>query len=134
MREPRAGMADARRQDDERMDTEMGRLLQVGVLVASATVLVGGVLFLLAHGAARADFRTFRGEPATLRHVRPMAAAIAHGDPAAIIQLGVFLLIATPIARVVFAAVSFFRERDWMYVAVSVTVLLVLLLGVLRVI
>ena len=87
-----------------------------------------------AHGHERADFRTFRGEPVSLRHLAPLGHAILRGDAAAIIQVGVILLIATPIARVAFAAVSFARERDWMYVGVSVTVLLVLLLGVLRVV
>lgn len=111
----------------------MGRLLQVGVLLASATVLAGGVLLLLARAGARADFGTFRGEPETLRHVGALLRAVMHGDPAAIIQMGVLVLIATPVARVGFAAVSFLRERDWMYVAVSLTVLLVLLVGILRV-
>lgn len=125
-------MAEPLRRDDARMDAQMGRLLQVGVLLASATVLVGGVLLLLRLAGARADYRTFRGEPEALRHVGPLARAIVHGEPAAIIQMGVLLLIATPIARVVFAAVSFLRERDWLYVGVSLTVLVVLLLGVLR--
>ena len=119
--------------DDTRMDIQMGRLLQVGVLLASATVLVGGASLLFAHAGARTDFRTFHGEPASLRHVRPLTSAIAHGDPAAIIQLGVLLLVATPIARVAFAAISFLRERDWLYVVVSLVVLAVLLLGVLHV-
>lgn len=127
-------MAAAPKRDDARMDAQMGRLLQVGVLAASATVLVGGVLFLVAHSGERADFRTFRGEPARLRQAGLLAGAIAHGDPAAVIQLGVLLLIATPMARVMFAAVSFLRERDWLYVAVSLTVLLVLLLGIFRVV
>lgn len=48
------------------------------------------------------------------------------GDPAALIQLGVLLLIATPVARVVFAVVGFALERDRLYVAVSVAVLAIL--------
>ena len=131
--DPKPDAQQTRAGDDARMDAQMGRLLQVGVLLASATVLVGGASLLFAHAEAHTDFRTFRSEPATLRHLRPLASAVAHGDPAAIIQLGVLLLIATPIARVAFAAVSFLRERDWLYVAVSLTVLAVLLLGVLRV-
>ena len=35
-----------------------------------------------------------------------------HGDPLAIIQLGVLLLIATPVARVAFLVVAFALERD----------------------
>jgi len=48
------------------------------------------------------------------------------GDPAALIQLGVLLLVATPVARVVFAVVGFALERDRLYVVVSVAVLAIL--------
>jgi uncharacterized membrane protein len=51
----------------------------------------------------------------------------AHGNPEGIIQLGLLLLIGTPIFRVVVAAVGFFMERDRMYLWVSLTVLAVLL-------
>jgi len=55
--------------------------------------------------------------------------AIGQGDPAAIIQVGVLLLIATPVARVVFAAVAFTMQRDRLYVGISVAVLTILLVG-----
>lgn len=115
------------------MDAQMGRLLQVGVLLASVTVLLGGALLLLRRAGAPSDFRTFHGEPADLRHLGLLLRTALHGQPEAIIQVGVLLLIATPVARVAFAAISFLRERDWLYVAVSLTVLVVLLLGILRV-
>ena len=46
-----------------------------------------------------------------------------------LIQLGVLLLIATPVARVVFSAWAFARQRDWTYVLVTLFVLAVLLFG-----
>jgi uncharacterized membrane protein len=46
-----------------------------------------------------------------------------------LIQLGLVLLVFTPIARVVFAIFGFARERDWMYVCISAIVLGVLLFG-----
>ena len=49
------------------------------------------------------------------------------------VQLGLLLLIATPIARVVLAAVGFAFERDRMYVVVSLIVLAVLLFSLLHV-
>jgi uncharacterized membrane protein len=55
------------------------------------------------------------------------------GDAAAIVQLGVLLLIATPIARVIFAAIGFAVERDRLYVAISLAVLAVLIFGLLHV-
>jgi uncharacterized membrane protein len=57
------------------------------------------------------------------------AAMSLHGS--GIIQLGLLFLIATPVARVAFAAFAFAVERDWLYVAVSTFVLLVLLYSLL---
>ena len=52
------------------------------------------------------------------------------GHGRAIVQLGLLLLIATPVARVVFCAVAFARRRDWVYVLIPLVVLGVLVLGV----
>jgi uncharacterized membrane protein len=48
-----------------------------------------------------------------------------------IVQLGLLFLIATPVARVAFAAFGFAIERDWLYVGISSFVLLVLLYSLL---
>ena len=48
-----------------------------------------------------------------------------HGK--SIIQFGLLLLIATPIARVMFSVVGFAVERDYLYVALTLIVLGVLL-------
>lgn len=115
--------------DDQRMEVIMGRLLQVGVLLASAVVLLGGVLYVYAHADAPMNYRTFSSEPASLRHPAQLFRLVTTGDGAAIVQLGILLLIATPIARVVFAVVGFAIERDRLYVIVSLIVLAVLMVG-----
>ena len=53
---------------DHRIENMMGRLLQAGVLLASAVVLIGGLLYLRATRAITRDYRTFTSEPASLRH------------------------------------------------------------------
>jgi uncharacterized membrane protein len=55
-----------------------------------------------------------------------------HGDARSIIQLGLLLLIATPVARVILAAVGFLFERDRLYFFVSLIVLAVLLYSLLH--
>lgn len=120
-----------RRFDDQRMELVMGRLLQTGVLLASAIVLLGGVLYLHSHKGAPMHYKTFVGEPEALRHPAQLLHLIATGDGSAIVQLGLLLLIATPIARVVFAVVGFAIERDRLYVAVSLVVLAVLLISLI---
>ncbi len=115
---------------DQRMEVMMGRLLQAGVLLASAVVLTGGLLYLHANAGHVADFGSFNGEPADLRHLTELLHLLVRGNPAAIIQFGILLLIATPIARVLFAVVGFAMEQDRLYVAVSLIVFAVLMFGI----
>jgi uncharacterized membrane protein len=112
--------------DDRRMEEMMGRLLQVGVGLASVVILAGAASYLASRHSQLADYRVFVSEPEALRDPGRLRAQIAHGDAAALIQLGVLLLIATPVARVMFAVVAFLVERDWLYVAISLLVLMVL--------
>jgi uncharacterized membrane protein len=118
--------------DDRRMETIMGRLLQAGVLLASTVVLVGGFLYLREKDGKPVNYRTFTGESASLRHPTQLLHLLAAGDAAAIIQLGILLLIATPVARVLFAVIGFTMEQDRLYVCISVVVLGVLLFGLFR--
>ena len=127
---PTARLSPGRRVlSDASMDAGMGRLLQIGVLLASAAVLLGGLLYLRADGAKTASYFTFTSQPATLRQPEQLLRALRHGDPAAVIEIGILLLIGTPVARVIFAAVAFALERDRLYVGISVAVLIILLLG-----
>jgi uncharacterized membrane protein len=118
--------------DDRRMELIMGRLLQFGVFLASLVMFAGGILYVKVHHGSNPDYRAFKSEPEALRHVGSVMKGIAGGDPSAIIQLAVLLLIATPVARVLFALVAFAVERDKLYIVVSAVVLVVLLLGFFR--
>jgi uncharacterized membrane protein len=44
-----------------------------------------------------------------------------------VIQLGLLLLVATPVARVIFSVFAFARQRDFTYVVITLIVLGVLL-------
>jgi uncharacterized membrane protein len=112
---------------DEQVEQVMGNLLRAGVLLAAALVLAGGVLYLIRYGAAPADHRVFRGEPADLRSPVGIVEDALELRSRGLIQLGVLLLIATPVARVLFSVVAFARQRDLTYVIVTLIVLAVLL-------
>jgi len=122
------------RLDDRRMQLVLSRLLQVGVLSASVVVLVGGVMYLVGHpGAGPADLRVFTGgTPMSLREPGLLVHRLMAGDAAALIQVGILILIATPILRVVFATIGFVRERDRLYVAIGLFVLGVMMLGLFK--
>jgi uncharacterized membrane protein len=107
----------------------LGRLLQVGVALSAAVVLAGGAVYLVRHGGARPHYGRFVGEPAELRSVAGILHAAAAGRGRAVIQLGLLLLIATPVARVAFSLFAFLRERDRAYVLITSFVLALLLVS-----
>lgn len=112
---------------DERVERIVGILLRSGVILAAVVVLLGGIVYLFKYGGRPFDYRVFHGEPSDLKNVAGILKATSSLHSRAIIQLGLLLLIATPVARVVFSVVAFALERDWTYVIVTLTVLGVLL-------
>jgi uncharacterized membrane protein len=118
--------------DDARMEIVMGRLLQVGVLLAASVVLVGGALYLAAHAGEAVSYRVFQPKPIALRHPVGLLRGMARCDASSILAVGILLLVGTPICRVIFAVFAFALERDRLYAAISLTVLAVLLFGMLR--
>ena len=117
---------------DHEVDQVIGRLLQVGVALATVVVLTGSVLLLARHGHEVVDHRVFRGAPATLTSVGAIVRSALAGDALAITQLGLVLLIATPIARVALTLVAFVVQRDWLYTGLTALVLGVLAWGLLH--
>lgn len=116
---------------DTRLEQIIGNLLRVGVFSAAAVVLAGAVLYLLRYGAALPDYRVFRGEPADLRSLSGIFADVGALRGRGVIQLGLLLLVATPVARVIFSLVAFALEKDRIYVVVTSIVLAVLLYSLL---
>jgi uncharacterized membrane protein len=112
--------------DDSALDAKIGILLQVGVLSSAAVILLGGVLLLLRHGQEIPNYAAFHGAPQRLNTLTGIASGARHGDALAIIQFGILMLIATPVARVIFSVFAFLSERDYLYVTISALVLAVL--------
>ncbi|MGE5645158.1 MAG: DUF1634 domain-containing protein [Acidobacteriota bacterium] len=108
---------------DERIQWFIGTLLRAGVIAAGTIVLAGGAWYLAQHGGAAPDYATFRGEPSCLRSAAGVWKGLREGNSRSLIQLGLLLMIATPVARVAFAAVAFALQRDRTYTIVSLIVL-----------
>jgi uncharacterized membrane protein len=118
--------------DDRRLETTMGSLLRIGVLLAAGLVTIGALIYLAQHYADPVHFRSFKLESSDLRTVAGIVRLSAHLDSSGLIQLGLLLLIATPVARVLFAVIGFAMERDRLYVVVSAIVLAVLVASLLH--
>ena len=64
---------------DHDVEQLIGRLLQVGVLLAAAVVLIGGVMLLVQHGSRPVEFATF--STATATHAETSAPKANCGVP-----------------------------------------------------
>jgi uncharacterized membrane protein len=113
------------------MEVILGNLLRSGVMLAAAVVFSGAWLYLARHAHEPADYHVFRGEPADFRTISGVIQSVRNGHGRGLIQLGLLLLIATPIARVTISIVGFAIERDGMYVGFTVIVLAILLYSLL---
>lgn len=103
------------------MNRFVSRMLSTGLLVAVVLLLAGAVVMLvrpdlpLLHEASIAD----------------MPRALAALEPGGFFELGLVVLVATPVARVIALGVGFARRREWMFVSFSAVVLALLALGAL---
>lgn len=115
-----------RYQDDEQMRNVLGTLLRVGVLTSASVVILGAILFFIQHPGETIDFKIFKSEPARLRHVHTILIEAMQLKSRSVIQFGLLLLIATPVARVLFSLIGFIIERDKIYIFITSIVLVIL--------
>ncbi|GAX43901.1 hypothetical protein NIES4075_49160 [Tolypothrix sp. NIES-4075] len=108
---------------EQQLENLLSNLLKYGVLIASAVVLLGGILYLIRHGAEPAEYQFFRGTPSEFRSTTGVVEAVFSGSSRGIIQLGLLLLIATPIVRVIVSLLTFVHQRNWIYIIVNLFVL-----------
>ena len=118
--------------DDKRLENLIGNLLRVGVLSAAALVAIGGVADLYGNHSQLVNFRTFVPDGHAMRTLAGITQSAIHLQPEGLIQFGLLLLIATPVARVVMAVIGFALEKDRLYTVVSAIVLAILIFSLLR--
>ncbi|MBV8882719.1 MAG: DUF1634 domain-containing protein [Chroococcidiopsidaceae cyanobacterium CP_BM_RX_35] len=116
---------------DEQVEQIVGNLLRGGVILAAGVVAIGGVLYLIHYGMASPNYHIFREERSSLRQLPGIVADAASLRRRGLIQLGLVLLIATPIVRVAFSAFAFAKQHDYTYVVITLIVLVVLMYSLL---
>jgi uncharacterized membrane protein len=112
---------------DQDIERFVSALLLVGVVASGLTVLAGGVYYLMRHANDPVNYAHFHGEFAVDRTAVLAVAAAFGGRARSVIQCGLLLLIATPIARVLACFIGFARQGDRQYMVVTAIVLTVLL-------
>ena len=120
---------DAPHLSEHALEQVIGRLLQIGVLISAFVVVVGGIALLVRYGGAPADVHSFRSEPSELSTLGGIVRGAYGLDSHAVVQLGLVLLIATPMVRVALTLVAFLWQRDRLYVCITAFVLALLVYG-----
>lgn len=104
----------------------IGQVLRYGVLISGVIAIIGGILYLYQQGTGIPDYGTFHGETAGFTSLTGIIEGLKKGNATEIIQLGVVVMIATPILRIMFSLVSFIVERDKLYIFITMIVLAII--------
>ena len=122
---------------DERLERQIEMLiswlLRVGVMVSATLVVLGMVLTFRHHPLYRSshtDLAALTNAKGVYPHtVTAVLHSVLEGRGQGIAMLGLLLLVATPVFRVAVSVVLFAREKDTLFVAVTTTVLGLLILS-----
>jgi len=102
--------------------------LRAGV-VSSVLVMLTGIIFSFVHGTVsleRMQTARFKYDPAAVLR------GVIHGRGQSIIEAGIYLLVLTPVVRVLMSMILFIlAERDWVYGAITLVVLALTLAGLI---
>ncbi len=120
------------RPTDQDLDVDVAGMLRIGLTLATLVVVMGAALLLRHPLAAVPDYAHFHAGDPALRSVTGILQGAIDLTPRSVIQLGLILLIATPVARVLFCIVGFARQKKSLYVAVSTIVLAVLVYSFIK--
>ncbi|SEL47514.1 Uncharacterized membrane protein [Chitinophaga rupis] len=117
--------------EDKDVEILLGTLLRYGVILSSIVVLAGGIIYIMRHGHEMPEYRDFAGPNNRWDNLPAIMRGVFLGHGREIIQLGVVLLIATPIARILFSVFAFTVEKDYLYIVITLIVLGVILFSML---
>jgi len=122
--------------DPDSMNLVIGNVLRYGVLLSAAIVLFGTLLLAASNGFGdSSDFLTYINNQVPHSSFYVSFSSLFNGlaslNAFAWIELGVIVLIATPVSRVLISVFLFAAERDRLYMAVTAVVLLLLLFSML---
>jgi uncharacterized membrane protein len=111
----------------------ISNVLKYGVILSTALIVIGTALLLV---ESPSGFPTTVQQLISSNYGKPtlnialLFGSVSAGSPVFFIQLGLLVLLATPVARVAASTLLFAAEKDRLYVAITLFVLVVLLLSI----
>jgi len=122
--------------DPESMNVVIGRALRYGVILSGAIILLGTIGLLATNGLSDASgMLTYNANVVPHDSLDVSLGGLVQGlvtfSAFSWIELGVIVLIATPVSRVLISVFLFAAERDRLYVLITSIVLTLLLFSIL---
>jgi uncharacterized membrane protein len=111
---------------DVDLNRSVGNLLRLGVILAVATSLIGFVKLFTEGFKMPKKYTSLDMGTSSEKVWGQFWDSLCKGEGMAIIQLGILLLIFTPLMRIIFALIGYLKEKDYIYVVISSIVLAIM--------
>jgi len=111
---------------DVDLNRSVGNLLRLGVILSVATSLIGFIKLFIEGFEMPKKYTSLVVGTSSEKVWSHFWNSLCKGEGMAIIQLGILLLIFTPLMRIVFALIGYLKEKDYVYVVISSIVLAIM--------
>ena len=117
-------MTDKMREEKEQLDLVMGKILRIGILLSLLFMFLGLIFYF------------FSGQQVislgNLEQFNPVGYVKSHSifDAVTFMLLGSFMLILTPIFRVISTFIIFLKTKDKMYMIFTAIVMIIILVSI----
>lgn len=111
---------------DVDLNRSVGNLLRLGVILSVLTSLIGFIKLFLEGFEMPKKYTSLDVGSSSEKVWGQFWHSLCAGEGMAIIQLGILILIITPLMRIVFALIGYLKEKDYVYVVISSIVLAIM--------
>ncbi|KQT33114.1 hypothetical protein ASG22_18000 [Chryseobacterium sp. Leaf405] len=111
---------------DADLNRSVGNLLRLGVILSVITSLVGFIKLFTEGFKMPKKYKLLDMGTSSEKVWGHFWDTLCKGEGMAIIQLGILLLIFTPLMRIIFALIGYLKEKDYVYVVISSIVLAIM--------
>ncbi|AZA73422.1 MULTISPECIES: DUF1634 domain-containing protein [Chryseobacterium] len=108
------------------LNRSVGNLLRLGVILSVITSLIGFVKLFMEGFQMPRKYKLLDMGTSSEKVWSHFWETLCKGDGMAIIQLGILMLIFTPLMRIIFALIGYLKEKDYVYVVISSIVLAIM--------
>ncbi|MBD8080998.1 DUF1634 domain-containing protein [Chryseobacterium caseinilyticum] len=111
---------------DVDLNRSVGNLLRLGVILSVVTSLIGFIKLFMEGFKMPRKYKLLDMGTSSEKVWSHFWETLCKGEGMAIIQLGILMLIFTPLMRIIFALIGYLKEKDYTYVIISSIVLAIM--------